>query len=271
MLRLTLLILCGLTLGYAESMTVASHGTEADTNEFNDRTGANVSLLKTGYDSAWDVLPGAEWISFAPTVCPGCTNPKDSPDFFNPSPDNPYVTFSQFFNIPKGMVPVGGILNVLSDDSIEVNLNDEFSSKKKGYLRYSEDFMEPDTTDFNYEMQDGNGIEGGMLYATSLQSALVPGLNLLRFRSTNLGAHNVGSNGDGTGGVSSFGIAYILRLELLPEALAFSADWIRFVPPAFLPDSPDPAPEPASMLLAGAGLALGYAVRARRRRVFRRL
>ena len=153
------------------------------------------------------------------------------------------------------MVPVGGKLEILADDTLEINLNDLNSSKKAGYSEYTEDFIQPDEGPFNFQTQNGHGIGGGILYS-DLQKAFVPGKNAFKFHVANLGAKNVGSNGNGTGGVASFGLAYFLTLDLLPESIAFTSDYIAYVPPAFLPDPLEPTPEPASALLVVGALAL---------------
>jgi hypothetical protein len=252
---LPLVILTTLPLS-ADTMTVASQGSAADPNEFNDHGGTNVSLYNTGYDGAWDSLNGAVWVSFKDTVCPNCVDGSQSPNFYNSGPADPFVVFTQFFNIPKGMVPVGGKLNILADDTLQINLNDITSSKKAGYSEYTDDFMQPGDGPFNFQTQNGNGIGGGILYA-DLQKAFVPGKNAFKFHVANLGAGNVGSNGNGTGGVASFGLAYVLTLDLLPESIAFTPEYIGYVPPAFLPDPPlDPTPEPASALVVVGALAL---------------
>jgi hypothetical protein len=238
-------------------LTVSSQGTAVDVNESNDVSGSNVALSTT--DALWGILPGASWISYANTVCPGCPGnpPLSGQVFYDPSPSQPFVTFTEIFDIPTGLVPVGGTLNILGDDSISVFLNNSSSSTKAGYAPYSEAFIEPASGPFNFQLNSGNGIGGGIGYTSGLQLALVPGQNVLIFLVTNLGTNDLGLNGDGTGGISSFGLAYILTLDLRPEDEAFSGDMIDQVPPAFLPDS---MPEPSTMaLMALGGLGLlGY-------------
>lgn len=248
-----LLFLSGASsLSASTLFTVASLGSIADPNESNDHTGANVSLLATGYDPSWETLDGAVWISFKNTVCPGCVEPK-ADNFFNSTAADPFVTFTQIFYIPVGMVPVGGVLNVLADDSVIIDLN-QTNPIRPCCVPYHGDFIEPGSGPFNFQLHNGNGIGGGIGYA-SLQQALVPGQNILTFRVYNLGAFNVGSNGDGTGGVASFGLTYVLSLDLLPEAEAFAPEFIGLVPLSFLSSD---CPEPGTMALMGFGLLLGY-------------
>jgi PEP-CTERM motif len=243
------LLLGASSLSGSTLFTVASMGTLGDPNESNDHTGATVSLLKTGYDPAWDTLSGAQWISFKNTVCPGCVDPNASPNFFNSTAADPFVTFTQIFTIPVGMVPVGGSLTFLADDSVVVDLNAS-NPARSCCVPYHGDFMEPATGPFNFQLHNGSGLTVGY---SSLQQALIPGVNVLTFRVYNLGAFNVGSNGDGTGGVASFGLAYLLNLDLLPEVEAFAPGSVGSVPQSFL--STD-CPEPATMALAALGLLL---------------
>src|SRR5262249_52157549 len=141
------------------TLTIASQGSSTDPNESNNLTGSNVSLFNTGYDNAWSTLTGAVWISFANTVCPNCTDSNPTPPpgatFYDPGAGD-YVTFTELFDIPAGMVPIGGLLNVLSDDSVTVFLNNTNSSPKPGYAPYQRSFIETSSPIFNFQLNNGN-------------------------------------------------------------------------------------------------------------------
>ncbi len=229
----------------------SSQGTAANPNEWSvvhdssgDHTFDNVSLyvanytaggyLTDGYENAWDILPGAAWISFANTVCPYCTTSdplpppevqidyvNHYPQFYNPYPGD-YVSFFTTFNIDPAMYS-GGVLNILADDSLKVYVNHNLIAT----------YLQPGIPGpYNYKI--------GTVAISYAQIApyLVNGNNTLQFDVTNFGCLDQGWNGDGRG-FWSFGLSYIMTL--------------------------DEVPEPATITLMGFG-ALGLLIAARRRR-----
>ncbi len=164
-----------------------------------------------GYENVWDTLPGTVWISFANTVCPYCmpTDPSPAvlPDdptrvYYNPAAGE-YVSFYVRFSLDPALMPIGGVLNILADDSVSVYVNQTQVAT----------FTQSDTEPFNYRLSNGSGLTVG--YPT-LASNLVPGENVLRFDVTNFGVLDQGANLDGSGGVWSFGLSYALTLDV-PE------------------------------------------------------
>ncbi len=241
----------------AGAIMVASQGHSVDPNETSvvhslggDTAYQTISLCRAGYtgggtqtngyENAWDILPGADWVSFANTVCTYCTHADPSPAILPPDPTRvfydsvpgEYVTFYDKFTISEGTFAVGGFLDILADDSVTAFLN--------GVQIGS--FMQPilqsgDGGRYNYKLDSmGNGLH---VNYSSLAPNLVGGENVLSLRVTNLGPGDLGYNGDGHG-FWSFGLSYSMTIN--------TAD----------------APEPATFLLSALGVAGLIAYRRRR-------
>jgi hypothetical protein len=120
------------------------------------------------------------------------------------------------FQLPANVIIVGGVLNVLADDSVSVSLNGTFYK----------DLAEPYSGPFNFQVQDtgsGPGGIGGGIPLSAFGSSLVPGaINTLTFTVDNWGSGHESYKGHG---VASFGLSYELDLQF------------------------DPVPEPASVTL----------------------
>jgi len=242
------LMFLGLSSLSASTLTVASGTSSADNAcssapcDYNNEGGpltVNVVIPSSPpssppLDPSWSTLAGANWISYANTVCPGCTPSNPTPTgiyaggvFYNPTVPNSFITFTQLFTIPLGAS--GGMLQVLADDSVVVLLNGSTVGV----------FDEPSVSPFNFQT---GGAASNIPY-TSFSADLVSGLNTLQFEVYNLGSGDAayplgqGENGNGTGGVSSFGLSYVLTLNLTGG-------------------SNDVTPEVGSVALVGLGLLL---------------
>lgn len=236
------LMFLGLSSLSASTITVASGTSSADGAcssapcDYNNEAGPTTAnfVISPPLDPSWSTLTGANWISYANTVCPGCTPSNPTPTgiyaggvFYNPTVPNSFITFTQLFTIPLGAS--GGSLQVLSDDSVTVLLNGSTVGV----------FNEPSSPPFNFQAA---GAASNIPYS-SFSADLVSGLNTLQFEVYNLGSGNAaypsgqGENGNGTGGVSSFGLSYVLTLNLTGG-------------------SNDVTPEVGSVALVGLGLLL---------------
>jgi PEP-CTERM motif len=231
------LLLAGLSSLSATSLYISSAG-GMGTNDYltpNTPTALNVAIPQ---DGSWSTLAAPlgqstapVWISYGNTICDGCTHQNPTPPlpgeiFYDPGFDgrpNPFVIFQQTVIIPAGMFASVSDLEVLADDSVTVDING-------GALHQS--FIEPASIPFNYDLHNGtHGVGGGI---TNFGGALHPGTNTIIFQVTNLGSGDVGTVGNGTGGVSSFGLQYFVLLSL------------------------DPVPEPGTVALVGLGLLFGF-------------
>jgi hypothetical protein len=255
--RLIVVGLLGISFILASPLTVSSQGA-SNVHEWNtfggssngnfvlNRPGFGAAYSDDGLDQMWDTLQGAVWVSYIDTVCPGCTDnggstffpPLTPPavypsgvDFYNPSAGQ-YVSFFAEFDLDPTFHAVSGDLRLLGDDSIEVYLNGTLVGS------FMEPTCNPPSQPCNFQL-DGNG-DPRIVPLSALYPALQPGTNLLRFDVTNLGSFNEGSNLDGTGGVSSFGLTYVLSLDV------------------------QPIPEPGTIALIGLGIAGLFFKRCRR-------